>query len=81
VNKIFPLDQLMEETMKFAKLILGNGPRSIAESLHCIHKSAGNTLIDGLNLEVEAFSDLFGTDETSEGLTAFVEKRKADFRS
>ena len=81
VNKIFPLDKLMEETMKFAKLILGNGPNSIAESLHCINESAGHTLIDGLNLEVEAFSDLFGTDETLEGLTAFVEKRKAAFRS
>jgi enoyl-CoA hydratase len=80
-NKVFPLDQLMEETMKFAKLILGNGPNCVAESLHCINESAGHSLIDGLNLEVEAFSDLFGTEETSEGLAAFVEKRKAVFRS
>ena len=80
-NKVFPLDQLMEETMKFAKLILGNGPNCVAESLHCINESAGHSLIDGLNLEVEAFRDLFGTEETSEGLAAFVEKRKAVFRS
>jgi enoyl-CoA hydratase len=53
----------------------------VAESLHCINESAGHSLIEGLNLEVEAFSDLFGTNETIEGLTAFVEKRKADFRS
>ena len=80
-NKVFPLDQLMEETMKFAKLILGNGPNCVAESLHCINESAGHSLIDGLNLEVEAFSDLFGTEDTSEGRAAFVEKRKAVFRS
>jgi len=80
-NKVFPLDNLMNEALKFAKLVLGNGPNSVAESLHCINESAGHSLIEGLNLEVEAFSDLFGTDETTEGLMAFVEKRKADFRS
>ena len=80
-NKVFPLDNLMNEALKFAKLVLGNGPNSVAESLHCINESAGHSLIEGLNLEVVAFSDLFGTDETTEGLLAFVEKRKADFRS
>ena len=30
--------------------------------------------------EVEKFSDLFGSKETNEGLKAFVEKRKANFR-
>ncbi len=80
-NKVFPLSDLLDETNKFAHLILKNGPNCIAESLHCINESAGHSLIEGLNMEVEAFSDLFGTDETTEGLTAFVEKRKANFRS
>jgi enoyl-CoA hydratase len=80
-NKVFPLNELMKEALKFAKLVLGNGPNCVAESLHCINESAGHSLIEGLNLEVEAFSDLFGTNETIEGLTAFVEKRKANFRS
>ena len=80
-NKVFPLNELMKEAIKFAKLVLGNGPNCVAESLHCINESAGHSLIEGLNLEVEAFSDLFGTNETIEGLTAFVEKRKANFRS
>jgi 1,4-dihydroxy-2-naphthoyl-CoA synthase len=31
--------------------------------------------------EIDAFANLFKTDETKEGLTAFVEKRKANFRS
>ncbi|MEC9376969.1 MAG: enoyl-CoA hydratase-related protein [Candidatus Neomarinimicrobiota bacterium] len=80
VNKVFPLEDLLDETIKFAKVILGNGPNCIAESLHCINKSAGHSLIDGLNMEVEAFSKLFETEETTEGLTAFIEKRKAKFR-
>ena len=74
------LNDLLEESMKFAKIILGNGPNCIAESLHCINESASHSLIDGLNMEVDSFSQLFETDETTEGLTAFVEKRKANFR-
>ena len=36
---------------------------------------------DGLAVEVDAFAKLFSTDEAKEGMTAFVEKRKANFRS
>ena len=80
VNKIFPLDHLMEETINFAKEILKNGPDCIAESLRCINNSAGHSLMEGLDIEVEAFSELFGTDETTEGLNAYVDKRKPKFR-
>ena len=80
VNKVYPLEDLLKETIKFAQVILGNGPNCVAESLHCINESAGHSLIDGLDMEVEAFSQLFETEETTEGLTAFVEKRKAEFR-
>ena len=80
VNRVFPMEDLLDETIKFAKVILGNGPNCIAESLHCINESADYSLIEGLNMEVEAFSKLFETEESTEGLTAFVEKRKAEFR-
>ncbi len=80
VNKVFPLTDLLKESIKFAQVILGNGPNCVAESLHCINESAGHSLIDGLDMEVESFSQLFETEETTEGLTAFVEKRKAEFR-
>jgi len=81
VNKVFPQENLMDETVDFAKTILNNGPDCLAESLRCINAAAGHSLIDGLNIEVEAFSELFGTDETKEGLSAFVEKRRPRFRS
>ena len=81
VNKVFPQENLMDETVDFAKTILNNGPDCLAESLRCINDAAGHPLIDGLNIEVEAFSELFGTDETKEGLSAFVEKRRPRFRS
>ena len=80
VNKVFPLTDLLKESIKFAQVILGNGPNCVAESLHCINESAGHSMIHGLDMEVESFSQLFETVETTEGLTAFVEKRKAEFR-
>ena len=63
-----------------ASQILKNGPNAIAQSLKCIKDSIGLDLESGLNMEVTRFSELFSTDETKEGLSAFVEKRKPNFR-
>jgi enoyl-CoA hydratase len=38
-------------------------------------------LENGLDIELNAFAELFETDEQREGTTAFVEKRKPNFRS
>ncbi|MBL7013804.1 MAG: enoyl-CoA hydratase/isomerase family protein [Candidatus Marinimicrobia bacterium] len=80
VNRVFSSDALLEETNAFAQLIIKNGPQAIAESLRCINESSNRTLSDGLSHEVNSFAQLFSTEETKEGLTAFVEKRPAHFR-
>ncbi len=79
VNKVFKQENLLNETVSFANIVLENGPDSIAESLRCINISSNHSLNDGLKKEVEAFSHLFESDETKEGLKAFVEKRKPNF--
>jgi len=79
VNKVFKQKHLLNETVAFANIILANGPNSIAESLRCINISSNHPLDEGLNKEVESFSNLFESDETKEGLKAFVEKRKPNF--
>ena len=81
VNKVYPLENLIDETVAFAKSLLKNGPDCLASSLKCINNSAEYSMQDGLEIEVETFSKLFGTDETDEGLSAFVEKRKPKFRN
>jgi len=63
------------------KKILKNGPNAIANSLQCIYESFDKSIQDGLAVEVDAFAKLFSSDEAKEGMTAFVEKRKANFRS
>ena len=80
VNKVFDQDKLLDETISFAKIITANGPFAVSQSLKCINDSSNYSLVEGLKKEVEQFSDLFESQETNEGLKAFVEKRKANFR-
>ena len=80
VNKVFDQDKLLDEAISFAKIITANGPLAVSQSLKCINDSSNYSLAEGLKKEVEQFSDLFESQETNEGLKAFVEKRKANFR-
>ena len=81
VNHVVPPDGLMNKCMEIANQILNNGPNAIAQSLNCIQKRMGMSMEDGLEIEVENFSKLFATEEAKEGLSAFVEKRKPNFRN
>lgn len=80
VNKVFDKDKLLNETISFAKIIADNGPFAVSQSLKCINDSFNHLLKEGLRKEVRQFSDLFGSHETEEGLKAFLEKRKANFK-
>ena len=80
INKVFDQDKLLDEAISFAKIITANGPFAVSQSLKCINDSSNYSLAEGLKKEVEQFSDLFESQETNEGLKAFVEKRKANFR-
>ena len=80
VNHVVTQTELMDTCKEIGKKILNNGPNAIAKSLNCIHESFDKSIEDGLEFEVKAFANLFSTEETKEGLSAFVEKRKANFR-
>ena len=80
VNHVVALTDLLDKCDEVASQILKNGPNAIAQSLKCINGSIGSDLESGLKMEVTRFSELFSTDETKEGLSAFVEKRKPNFR-
>tara|TARA_Y100000768_G_scaffold364244_1_gene324541 strand:+ start:691 stop:1461 length:771 start_codon:yes stop_codon:yes gene_type:complete len=80
VNHVVSPSELSSRCKEIAFEILKNGPNAIAESLKCIKDSIGMDLESGLEVEVDRFSKLFSTDETKEGLSAFVEKRKPKFR-
>ena len=80
VNHVVPPNELMNKCKEIAAQILKNGPNAIAKSLACIREGIGKSMEEGLKIEVDQFSKLFGTEEANEGLRAFVEKRKPKFR-
>ena len=79
VNKVVPQEGLMNTCFDIANMILKNSPNAIAESIKLIRLAAGTKLKKGLSKEAKSFSELFETEETVEGLTAFVEKRPPKF--
>ena len=81
VNQVTSQNELINTCKAVGQKILNNSPNAIANSLKCIYESFDKSIAAGLAVEVEAFANLFNTDETKEGLTAFVEKRKANFRN
>tara|TARA_B100001250_G_C19774082_1_gene778698 strand:- start:118 stop:888 length:771 start_codon:yes stop_codon:yes gene_type:complete len=80
VNHVTNISELISKCKDVASKILQNGPNAIAQSLLCIQESIGKDIQSGLEFEVNRFSELFDTDETKEGLSAFVDKRKPNFR-
>ena len=79
VNKVVPQEELMNTCFDIANMILKNSPNAIVESIKLIRIAAGTKLKKGLSKEAKSFSQLFETEETAEGLTAFVEKRPPKF--
>ncbi len=80
INHVVPQSELMEKVQSLVKAILRNGPAAVGAALKCIHKGFDEPLENGLDIELNAFSELFETDEQREGTTAFVEKREPNFR-
>ena len=80
VNKVVPLDKIMDEVMEMAKLIASKGPLAVRAAKKTINQGLDMPLIPGLELETENFSQLTATEDKREGTTAFLEKRKPVFK-
>ena len=79
VNKVVPADQLMPESEKMLRGILSMGPLAVRLSIEAIDHGLEMTLDEGLLLEANHFGLLAATQDTKEGLSAFLEKRPAKF--
>lgn len=79
INKVVPHEELWKEVMALAEKIRSNGPISMGLAKECINKSLFLDMDSALMLEAKDFGLCFGTKDQKEGMTAFVEKRKATF--
>ena len=63
---------------KIIEAILTKGPNAIAKVLAAVNAHFNNAE-NGFDAEINLFSECFATPEMKEGVTAFLEKRKANF--
>jgi enoyl-CoA hydratase/3-hydroxyacyl-CoA dehydrogenase len=80
VNKVVPRDRLYEEVKKLADKIAANGPVAVKLAKAAINRGTEVDLVTGLAYEVETISLCFSTEDKKEGMGAFIEKRKPQFK-
>jgi enoyl-CoA hydratase/carnithine racemase len=80
VNKVVPLEQLMPTAREWAETICRNGPLAVRAAKEAMIRGLSMSLEDGLKLEHALDNKLFGSDDFIEGINAFLEKRKPDFK-
>ncbi|MGD2124739.1 MAG: enoyl-CoA hydratase-related protein [Desulfobacteraceae bacterium] len=80
VNKVFSQDTLWEETMKTASLIASKGKVSLRAVKQCIDRGYDADLRKGCHMEVDTFGLCMASPDAKEGMTAFLEKRKPEFK-
>ena len=80
VNKVFPPEKLWEETMKTANLLISKGRVSLMFVKRCINKGLDIDLRDGCYMESDAFALCMASPDAKEGFSAFLEKKKPDFK-
>ena len=80
VNHVTSQEELMALAEKIAGKILKNSGNAISAAIRAINANYEDG-VDGFAKEVEEFGNCFGTPDFQEGTGAFLEKRKANFRS
>jgi enoyl-CoA hydratase len=79
-NKVVPQDKLMEEVIKTAGAIASKGKVSLRQAKQAINNGMNVDLVSGCNIEIDAFSLCYASPDAKEGTSAFLEKRKAEFK-
>ena len=77
-NKVVPQDELIDTCKKMAAKIISKGSYAISLAKEAINTGMDTDLSSGLTLEADLFGLSFSTHDKTEGMTAFLEKRKAD---
>ena len=80
VSRVVPKEHYLTEAMKIAHELAAKPPLSVRLAKECILKAAEMSLQDGLDYERKLLYLLFASADQKEGMKAFVEKRRAEFR-
>jgi len=80
VNKVVAVDEMMEEAKKLARRCIRNGAVALACAKACVNEGMNTDLMSGISFERKCFSLLFSTEDQKEGMEAFKDKRKPEFK-
>lgn len=80
VNHVVKQDDLLDKVNEIANKVSRNSAFSIAHGIEAMNEATQIKLRDGLELEALMFAKLFSHHDQKEGMKAFLEKRKADFK-
>jgi len=80
VNKVVPADQLMAAAEKMARTIMSRGPLAVRAAIEAVMHGSEMPFEEGQFLEATLFGLLCASEDTKEGMQAFLEKRAASFK-
>jgi enoyl-CoA hydratase len=80
VNYVFTAEELEAKTMEFAGKIAEKAPIALQMSKEAVKFASRSNLDEGLRREVDLFALCFSTEDKTEGVSAFLEKRKPVFK-
>jgi enoyl-CoA hydratase len=80
VSRVVPAAQLVDEALAAANTICGLGLPSVMIAKECVNRAFESPLSEGLVFERRMFHALFGTEDQREGMSAFLAKRKPEFK-
>lgn len=80
VSRIVPAADLIAEATKVATTIASKSMPSVIAAKNTLQVAEESSLAEGLRYERAAFAALFATEDQTEGMTAFAEKREANFK-
>jgi enoyl-CoA hydratase len=80
VNRVVPVEMYMHETLRLAAEIAEMSPIAARLAKESVNRAYETHLDEGLHFERKNFYLTFASDDQTEGMNAFVEKRKPDFK-
>jgi enoyl-CoA hydratase len=80
VSRVVPAAELLDEALKVAEGIAGLSQPIVMMTKESVNRAYETTLAEGIRFERRLMLSMFATQDQKEGMTAFVEKRRPEFR-
>lgn len=80
VNRVVPVERYLDEALKLADEIASRAPLAIRAAKKMINQAYELSLKDAIHAERQEFYNLFATEDQKEGMKAFIEKRKPEWK-